>query len=75
VRHPAQKDLLSALAEGGDGDGVVVRDLARAMGKSNASALSVPRDELIKKGLVDAPERGVLAFTVPGFHEFIREHD
>jgi hypothetical protein len=45
------------------------------MGKPNASALSVPRDELIKKGLVDAPERGVLAFTVSGFHEFIREHD
>ena len=72
---PAQKDLLRALAEEGDGDGVVVRDLARAMGKPSASALSVPRDELIKKGLVYAPERGVLAFTVPGFHQFIRDQD
>lgn len=52
---PAQKDLLRALAEEGEGDGVVVRDLARAMGKPSASALSVPRDELIKKGLVYAP--------------------
>ncbi|MFH5208108.1 AAA family ATPase [Antrihabitans sp. NCIMB 15449] len=72
---PAQRDLLRALASKGDGDGVVVRDLARAMGRSSASALSVPRDELIKKGLVYAPERGVLAFTVPGFHQFIQAQD
>ncbi|RYF44724.1 MAG: ATP-binding protein, partial [Comamonadaceae bacterium] len=72
---PAQKDLLHALAEEGDGKGVVVRDLARAMGKPSASALSMPRDELIKTGLVYAPERGVLAFTVPGFHQFLAEQD
>jgi hypothetical protein len=31
----------------------------------------VARNELIKKGLTYAPERGLLAFTVPGMHEFI----
>ncbi|APE10817.1 ATP-binding protein [Rhodococcus pyridinivorans] len=72
---PAQKELLRALAQEGGGEGVVVRQLASAMGKSSASALSVPRDELIKKGLVYAPERGVLAFTVPGFHDFILRQD
>ena len=29
------------------------------------------RNELIKKGLIYAPERGYLAFTVPGMREFI----
>lgn len=36
------------------GDGVAVRELAHAMDKPSASSLSVPRDELIKKGLVYA---------------------
>ncbi|HEY5858626.1 MAG TPA: ATP-binding protein [Aldersonia sp.] len=72
---PAQKDLLRALAHQGDGDGVAVRELAHAMDKPSVSSLSVPRDELIKKGLVYAPERGILAFTVPGFHEFILAQD
>ena len=33
--------------------------------------LSVARNELIKKGLVYPPERGYIAFTVPGMGEFI----
>ena len=41
------------------------------MGKSRTSDISVARVELIKKGLTYAPERGFLAFTVPGMHEFI----
>jgi hypothetical protein len=41
------------------------------MGKPRTSDISVARDELIKKGLVYAPERGLLAFTVPGMHDFI----
>ena len=35
----------------------------------------VARNELIKKGLVYAPERGMLAFTVPGMHEFVLRQD
>lgn len=35
------------------------------------SDISIARNELIKKGLVFAPERGLLAFTVPGMHDFI----
>lgn len=41
------------------------------MGKGRASSISVARNEIIKKGLTYAPERGLLAFTVPGMHEFI----
>lgn len=68
---PAQRDLLRALAaRGGDGPAAVA-DIASAMGKTRTSDISVARNELIKKGLAYAPERGLLAFTVPGMHEFI----
>jgi len=68
---PAQRDLLRALADlGGDG-AAGVAEIAQAMGKRRTSDISVARNELIKKGLAYAPERGYLAFTVPGMHEFI----
>ncbi len=68
---PAQRDLLRALAGlGGDGPATVA-DIARHMGKRRTSDISMARNELIKKGLTYAPERGLLAFTVPGMHEFI----
>ena len=72
---PAQRDLLRALADlAGDG-AATVSALASRMRKSRASDLSVARNELIKKGLVHAPERGMLAFTVPGMHEFVLRQD
>jgi hypothetical protein len=68
---PAQRDLLRALADlAGDG-AAGVAEIAQAMGKRRTSDISVARNELIKKGLTYAPERGYLAFTVPGMHEFI----
>ena len=72
---PAQRDLLRTLAvRAGDGT-ATIGDLAADMGKSRASDLSVARSELIAKGLVYAPERGLLAFTVPGMHDFINRQD
>ena len=72
---PAQRDLLRALAElAGDGP-ATVSALASRMHKSRVSDLSVARNELIKKGLVYPPERGMLAFTVPGMHEFVLRQD
>ncbi|WP_343600477.1 hypothetical protein [Mycobacterium sp.] len=72
---PAQRDLLRAMADlAGDGS-ATVSALASRMNKSRASGLSVARNELIQKGLVYAPERGMLAFTVPGVHEFVLRHD
>lgn len=68
---PAQRDLLRSLAQNGGAEPAAIADIARHMGKSRTSDLSVARNELIKKGLVYAPERGLLAFTVPGMHEFI----
>jgi hypothetical protein len=68
---PAQKELLRALGETGGEAPAGVSDLVTALGKRRVSDLSVARNELIKKGLVYAPERGLLAFTVPGMSEFI----
>lgn len=68
---PAQRDVLRALARLGGEQAAAIADIARAAGKSRTSDISVARIELIKKGLVYAPERGLLAFTVPGMHEFI----
>lgn len=68
---PLQRDLMRTLAElGGDGS-APISDIAAAMGRSRTSDISVPRQELIKKGLAYAPDRGLLAFTVPGMHDFI----
>ena len=72
---PAQKDLLRALARTGQDSPVPIANLVGAMGKNRVSDLSVARNELIKKGLVYAPERGLLAFTVPGMSEFIGRQD
>jgi len=68
---PAQRELLRSLAALAGESPVAVADVVRAMGKTRASDISVSRNELIKKGLVFAPERGLLAFTVPGMHTFI----
>jgi AAA ATPase domain len=68
---PAQKELLKALADIGGEEPAAIGDLVTATGKRRVSDLSVARNELIKKGLVYAPERGLLAFTVPGMSDFI----
>jgi hypothetical protein len=68
---PAERNLMRALAQlGGDGP-APVSDIAKAVGKNRTSDIGVSRDRLIKKGLVYAPDRGLLAFTVPGMHDFV----
>jgi hypothetical protein len=68
----AQRRMMRAMAEHGDGAQVAVADLAREMGLGRSTDLSVSRDQLIKKGLVYAPDRGLLAFTVPGMADYIQ---
>lgn len=70
---PAQRDLCRALAELAADGSAAIADVASAMGKPRTSDLSVARNELIKKGLLYAPERGLLAFTVPGMHTFVAQ--
>lgn len=68
---PAQRDLMRALADLAGDTTASISEIAAALGKSKTSHISVARNELIKKGLVYAPDRGLLAFTVPGMHDFI----
>jgi hypothetical protein len=59
------------MAEHGEGAITTMADIATALGKKRQD-LSVPRDQLIKKGLIYAPERGLIAFTVPGMVDFVQ---
>ena len=68
---PAQRDLMRALADLAGDTTASISEIATALGKTKTSHISVARNELIKKGLVYAPDRGLLAFTVPGMHDFI----
>lgn len=69
---PKQKQLMAAMAV--DGAPSAVAELVTRLGKRKPSDLSVFRDELIKKGLIYAPERGLLDFTVPLMADFIQRH-
>lgn len=66
----AEERLLTAMASLGDGP--VKRGLiAEEMGK-DSNAISMARRSLLDKGLIDTTGHGYLAFTAPGFAEFIR---
>ena len=67
---PAQKLLMRAMSE--DRAESQISDLVNRLNKRKPSDLSVARDALIKKGLIFAPERGLLQFTVPHMDDFIR---
>ncbi|WP_380170672.1 ATP-binding protein [Kineococcus sp. DHX-1] len=67
---PAQKTLMRAMAE--DSGRSQIADLVTRLGKRKPSDLSVSRDGLIKKGLIYAPDRGLLQFTVPHMDDYIR---
>lgn len=72
---PAQQALLRALAASGSETPVAMSKLVALLGKRRVSDLSVARSELIRKGLVYAPDRGMLAFTVPGMGSFVRRQE
>ncbi len=66
----AEQQYLRAMASDGDAggsSGEVARRLGRGM-----NSLGPARASLIAKGLIYAPEHGVVAFTVPGMAGFIQ---
>lgn len=68
---PAERKFIVAMAE--TGDPVVARgDVATAMGVPSEN-LSVPRDRLIDKGIIEEAGRGQLRFTLPGFGDYVAE--
>ena len=66
-----QRDLLHAIAQLGGRD-VKREDIASQLGV-HTSRISMARDGLLRKGIVDASRHGRLSFTVPGFTDYIRE--
>jgi len=73
---PAERRYMHALAALGDGP-VATADAATAL-KRRPSDVSVQRDGLLSKGLVYAPDRGMINFTVPHMSAYLRnrsDHD
>ena len=68
---PAERRYMAAMADLGDGPQSSDRT-ARHLGYQSMQGASMIRDRLMKKGLVYSPARGLVAFTVPHFADFIR---
>lgn len=66
-----QRDYIAAIAR--EGGRVRSREAATGAGYRSVGEASPVRDELIGKGIVYAPERGQIAFTIPKFDRFVRE--
>lgn len=67
---PLERDYMHNMAGLGEGPHRS-SDVASAMGRT-ASGVGPTRDSLIKKGMIFAPEHGLVAFTVPLFDQFMR---
>ncbi|HEX5861196.1 MAG TPA: ATP-binding protein [Nocardioides sp.] len=82
---PGEREYLRAMADAAvaiahrgpeeldDIQSVPTSDVAGELGKKPQS-LSPARDSLLKKGLIYSGERGRIAFTVPHFGRYLREH-
>ena len=69
----AEQRYLSAMASLGRAP-YATGEVARTWGATNQRQTSPHRDNLIQKGLIWAPRRGQVDFTVPLFAEYVREH-
>lgn len=65
-----EREILQFMA-GQEDDAVARRDIASHLGV-DTTALSMARQSLLDKGILDAPAHGRLAFTVPGFGRYVR---
>ena len=68
---PLEQQLMAAMAASGD-DSVARSEIARRMGR-DSRAISVPRDRLLDKGVIEPAGHGHLRFTLPGFADYIRQ--
>ncbi|MET0459573.1 MAG: hypothetical protein ABW195_10010 [Ilumatobacteraceae bacterium] len=69
---PSERRYMHAMADLGEGD-VSSADVAAELGHDQPSRVSPQRDGLLTKGLIYAPERGMLAFTVPHMVFYLRQ--
>lgn len=66
---PAERNYLRAMSQDGEGPSATA-DLSGRLGKDHSS-LTSQRARLIDKGIIFAPEHGLVQFTVPGMGAFI----
>lgn len=66
---PGERSYLRAMKLAGNAT-IASSEVASSLGKK-AAQVSTVRDRLISKGLIYAPEHGLLAYTVPGMAAFI----
>lgn len=66
-----ERDYMRAMAALGDGTQATSAIVER-LGRKSLSELSPQRDSLIKKGLIYAPDHGLVDFTAPLFADYVR---
>lgn len=67
---PAEREFLCAMTAC-EGPPYSMAEVTRALGKNDQRSLSMRRNSLIRKGLIYAPEHGVIDYTVPHFAEYL----
>jgi hypothetical protein len=68
---PAERRYMHAMADIGDSP-VSSAEVATRLGHDQPGRVSPQRDGLLTKGLIYAPDRGQLAFTVPHMEAYLR---
>lgn len=68
---PRERAFLRAMAAAGDGN--VTRAAIAAAMRVSSQAVSVPRERLIEKGVIEPVGHGLVRFTLPGFGEYVRD--
>jgi AAA ATPase domain len=66
---PAEREYLAAMSADGDGPSAS-GEIAARLGK-RVQSLGPARSKLISKGLIYAPDHGLIAFSVPGMASFV----
>lgn len=70
----AEREFLHAMASC-DGPPYAIGHITAALGKDDQRLISPRRNTLIRKGLVYAPEHGLLDYTVPHFADYLRRQN
>jgi hypothetical protein len=60
-----------ATTEPGEEPAVARSAVATRMGRTSR-AVSMPRDRLLDKGIIESAGHGLLRFTLPGFTDYVR---
>ncbi len=72
---PGEQAFLRSMARARpDGSNVTRAQIAAGLGRTS-QAISMPRERLIEKGVIEPVGHGLVRFTLPGFAGWLLEHD